>query len=131
MSAAKIEDQPIALSVRGLKLFFPGEPPYLKRWTSTLDQGEFVSVLAASGKGKTTLFRLLAGLLAPQSGTIAIGAAGDPAGVATKLRKIGYMPQRDCLMPWRTVLDNAALGLELGEQLSGKLAIRCWNCFRA
>jgi putative hydroxymethylpyrimidine transport system ATP-binding protein len=79
-----------------------------------IKQGEFVSVLAASGMGKTTLFRLLAGLIVPQSGTIVIGAAGDSAAAASKLGRIGYMPQRDCLMPWRTVLDNAALGLELG-----------------
>jgi putative hydroxymethylpyrimidine transport system ATP-binding protein len=114
LSAAKIEGQPIALSVRGLSFSFPHEPPLFEALDFDIRPGEFVSVLAASGKGKTTLFRLLAGLLVPQSGTIAIGAAGDSAEVATKLGKIGYMPQRDCLMPWRTVLDNAALGLELG-----------------
>lgn len=113
MSTAKIEGQPMALSVRGLSFSFPNEPPLFRALDIDIRQGEFVSVLAASGRGKTTLFRLLAGLLAPQTGTIAIGAAGDSTTVASKLGKIGYMPQRDCLMPWRTVLDNAALGLEL------------------
>ncbi len=114
MSAIRMEGQPIALSVRGLSFSFPGEPPLFEALDFDIRQGEFVSVLAASGKGKTTLFRLLAGLLTPQSGTIAIRATGDSAAAATRLGKIGYMPQRDCLMPWRTVLDNAALGLELG-----------------
>lgn len=114
MSTAKIEGLPIALAVRGLSFAFPDEPPLFEELDFDIRPGEFVSVLAASGKGKTTLFRLLAGLLAPQTGKIAIGAAGDSAAAAVKLGKIGYMPQRDCLMPWRTVLDNAALGLELG-----------------
>jgi putative hydroxymethylpyrimidine transport system ATP-binding protein len=114
VSAAKIEGQPIALSVHGLSFSFPGEPPLFGALDFDIRQGEFVSVLAASGKGKTTLFRLLAGLLAPQAGTIAFGATGDSAAAASKRGQIGYMPQRDCLMPWRTVLDNASLGLELG-----------------
>jgi putative hydroxymethylpyrimidine transport system ATP-binding protein len=114
LSAAKLEGQSIALSVRGLRFSFPGESSLFEALDFKIRQGEFVSVLAASGKGKTTLFRLLAGLLTPEAGTIAIGAAGESAAAAAKLGKIGYMPQKDCLMPWRTVLDNAALGLELG-----------------
>lgn len=114
MSAANIDGQPNALSVRGLSFSFPGEPPLFGGLDFDIRQGEFVSVLAASGIGKTTLFRLLAGLLVPQAGTITIGAAGDTGAAASKRGTIGYMPQRDSLMPWRTVLDNAALGLELG-----------------
>ncbi|WP_233567972.1 ABC transporter ATP-binding protein [Cohnella faecalis] len=114
MSAARKDGRPIALSVRGLSFSFPGAPSLFRELDFDIKQGEFVSVLAASGVGKTTLFRLLAGLLAPQAGTIAIGAEGVSAAAASKLGKLGYMPQKDCLMPWRTVLDNAALGLELG-----------------
>jgi putative hydroxymethylpyrimidine transport system ATP-binding protein len=114
LKEAKLEgDQPMALSVRGLTYSFHGEPPLFEALDFDIKQGEFVSVLAASGMGKTTLFRLLAGLIVPQSGSILIGAAGDSAAEASKLGRIGYMPQRDCLMPWRNVLDNAALGLEL------------------
>lgn len=114
LSKVSDEDQLTALTVRGLSFGFAVEPPLFEMLSFDIKPGEFVSVLAASGKGKTTLFRLLAGLLAPQSGTIAIGAAGDSAMMTAKLGRIGYMPQRDCLMPWRTVLDNATLGLELG-----------------
>ncbi|NBC71819.1 ATP-binding cassette domain-containing protein [Paenibacillus sacheonensis] len=113
-SAPRTPEQPAVLSVRGLGFGFAGETPLFEKLDFSLKQGEFVSVLAASGIGKTTLFRLLSGLLVPQAGTIAIGEAGDAPAAASKLGKIGYMPQKDCLMPWRTVLDNAVLGLELG-----------------
>ncbi|WP_246070709.1 ABC transporter ATP-binding protein [Paenibacillus kobensis] len=102
-----------ALSVRGLSFSFPGQPHLFKELSFDIKQGEFVSILAASGIGKTTLFRMLAGLLIPQAGTITIGTQENSAAEASKQGKIGYMPQKDCLMPWRTVLDNAALGLEL------------------
>lgn len=104
----------MVLSVRGLDYSFPGESALFQELGFEIMKGEFVSILAASGMGKTTLFRLLSGLLLPQSGTIAIGEEKDSAAEASKLGKIGYMPQKDALMPWRTVLDNASLGLELG-----------------
>ncbi len=113
MSEAMLKDQPLALSVRGLTYAFPGEPPLFDALDFDIREGEFVSLLAPSGIGKTTLFRLLAGLLAPSMGTIVFGESENSAAAASKLGNIGYMPQRDCLMPWRTVLDNAALGLEL------------------
>jgi putative hydroxymethylpyrimidine transport system ATP-binding protein len=107
------KDRPLALSVRGLTYAFPGEPPLFDALDFDIREGEFVSLLAPSGIGKTTLFRLLAGLLAPSTGTIVVGESESSAAAASKLGNIGYMPQRDCLMPWRTVLDNASLGLEL------------------
>nr|WP_110045234.1 ABC transporter ATP-binding protein [Paenibacillus cellulosilyticus] len=113
MNHAANEGKPLALSVRGLNFSFDGQLPLFHGLDFDIKQGEFVSILAASGIGKTTLFRLLSGLIAPQSGTIAIGEAAHSAAEAAAKRKIGYMPQKDSLMPWRTVLDNAALGLEL------------------
>jgi ABC-type nitrate/sulfonate/bicarbonate transport system ATPase subunit len=68
--------------------------------------GEFVSIIGPSGCGKSTLFNLLAGLDPPSAGTIELD--GRPAG--NLLGLIGYMPQDGLLMPWRSVLDNAALG---------------------
>ncbi|HET6831302.1 MAG TPA: ABC transporter ATP-binding protein [Solirubrobacterales bacterium] len=70
---------------------------------------EFVSIIGPSGCGKTTLLDLLAGLDRPSAGRILLD--GRPA--ESLLGEIGYMPQADLLMPWRTVLDNTALGLEL------------------
>jgi ABC-type nitrate/sulfonate/bicarbonate transport system ATPase subunit len=71
--------------------------------------GAFVSIIGPSGCGKSTLLNVLAGLDPPSGGRILLD--GRPA--ANLLGEIGYMPQADLLMPWRTVLDNAALGLEL------------------
>jgi ABC-type nitrate/sulfonate/bicarbonate transport system ATPase subunit len=71
--------------------------------------GEFVSIVGPSGCGKSTLFNVLAGLLAPTSGRIEL----DGRAAGRLLGRIGYMPQKDLLMPWRTVLDNVTLGLEM------------------
>ena len=71
--------------------------------------GEFVSIVGPSGCGKSTLFNIIAGLIRPSGGKVLLdGRQPDEL-----LGSVGYMPQRDCLMPWRTVLDNTTLGLEL------------------
>jgi len=73
---------------------------------------EFVSILGRSGCGKSTLFNAVAGLLEPAAGTVRYRGRvinGTPG-------HAGYMMQRDHLFPWRTVLDNVVLGLDvLGE----------------
>jgi ABC-type nitrate/sulfonate/bicarbonate transport system ATPase subunit len=73
--------------------------------------GEFVSVIGPSGCGKSTLFNILAGLEEPSAGSLQL----DGAAVHGRqlLGRVGYMPQRDLLMPWRTILDNTILGLEV------------------
>lgn len=73
--------------------------------------GEFVSVIGPSGCGKSTLFNILAGLDSPSTGQVLLD--GAPCAADDLLGRIGYMPQRDLLMPWRTVLDNTILGLEI------------------
>ena len=87
----------------------------------TVDPGEFVSLVGASGCGKSTLLRIVAGLDEPSRGCVRVGAprrdganaAPDGAMPARdRLTACAYMPQRDMLLPWRTVLDNAALPLE-------------------
>jgi ABC-type nitrate/sulfonate/bicarbonate transport system ATPase subunit len=75
----------------------------------TAGAGEFVSIIGPSGCGKSTLLNIIAGLDHADAGTVEM--AGDPAG--RRLGTIGYMQQKDLLLPWRSVLDNAALGLEL------------------
>ncbi len=76
-----------------------------------LRQQEFVSIVGPSGSGKTTLLDIIAGLLEPDSGTVLMdGAATDAAG---RLGKAAYMHQRDLLLPWRSAVDNAALGLDV------------------
>jgi NitT/TauT family transport system ATP-binding protein len=74
---------------------------------------EIVSIVGRSGAGKSTLFNLISGLLPPQSGRIAIGprADGSPG-------RIAYMLQKDLLLPWRSVLENAVLGIELFRKVT-------------
>lgn len=67
--------------------------------------GEFVTIIGASGSGKSTLFNLCVGLLEPDGGSIII----DGVEPRNRLGMLGYMPQRDLLLPWRSVLDNVVL----------------------
>jgi putative hydroxymethylpyrimidine transport system ATP-binding protein len=71
--------------------------------------GEFVTLIGPSGCGKSTVFNLVAGLEQPTGGEIRIG--GQP--LADRLGASAYMPQRDALLPWRRVIDNVTLLLEL------------------
>ena len=74
--------------------------------------GEFVTLIGPSGCGKSTLFNIIAGLLPPDAdGSILL--AGRPQQDGALLGRVSFMPQRDLLFPWRTVLDNAALALEV------------------
>ena len=74
--------------------------------------GEFVTLIGPSGCGKSTLFNIIAGLLPPDTdGSILL--AGRPQRDGGLLGQISFMPQRDLLFPWRTVLDNATLALEV------------------
>jgi ABC-type nitrate/sulfonate/bicarbonate transport system ATPase subunit len=73
-------------------------------------EGELVSVIGPSGCGKSTLLNTIAGLEQPDGGTVELD--GRPSG--DRLGMVGYMQQKDLLMPWRSVLDNAILGLEIG-----------------
>jgi ABC-type nitrate/sulfonate/bicarbonate transport system ATPase subunit len=75
----------------------------------SIDAAEFVTLIGPSGCGKSTLLELVAGLEEPSSGTIAL--SGDVH--ARRLGHVGYMPQRDLLLPWRRALDNASAGLEV------------------
>jgi ABC-type nitrate/sulfonate/bicarbonate transport system ATPase subunit len=71
--------------------------------------GEFVSIIGPSGCGKSTMFNVMAGLELPSAGEVLVD--GVPATGHTE--KFAYMPQKDLLFPWRRVIDNATLGLEV------------------
>ena len=76
--------------------------------------GEFVSIIGASGCGKSTIFRLTNQLLPMKSGEILVGSKD----IHTQKRYCGYMPQKDLLFPWRTVGQNLRLPLEIRGDLS-------------
>ncbi|MDE7395221.1 MAG: ABC transporter ATP-binding protein [Clostridiales bacterium] len=88
------------------------ETEALKDVNLSVEEGEFVAIIGPSGCGKTTILSLIAGLLKPTSGSISIGGkrVEKPSG------EIGYMLQRDHLFPWRTILKNTLLGLELQKK---------------
>ena len=76
--------------------------------TLVVQPGEFVSVVGPTGCGKSTLLNVAAGLLAPSGGVVRVSGE-ELAGLN---RKAGYLFQTEALLPWRTALDNVAVGLE-------------------
>lgn len=75
----------------------------------SVEQGEFVSLVGPSGCGKSTALNILAGLEEASGGRVLLD--GEPVREASG--KIGYMPQKDHLFPWRSIWSNVTLGLEL------------------
>src|SRR5690606_1378894 len=78
--------------------------------TLDIKDREFISIVGPSGCGKTTMFNIIANLIEPTSGDIVL-RKGRPKN--KRGSQIGYMLQRDLLFPWRTILENVTLGLEL------------------
>ncbi|WNB86496.1 ABC transporter ATP-binding protein [Cellulomonas sp. ATA003] len=78
---------------------------------TTLDipSGSFTSIIGPSGCGKSTLFNLIAGLDHPTAGRVRL----DGEDCTGHQGRVGYMLQKDLLLPWRTILGNVALGLEV------------------
>lgn len=74
-----------------------------------MEAGEFVALVGPSGSGKSTLFNLIAGLIEADEGEILL----DGQLLLERAGSFGYMPQRDLLLPWRSVADNVAIPLEL------------------
>jgi len=94
--------------------------PALRNVDLSIAPGEFVTLIGPSGCGKSTLFNIIAGLAAPdEDGSILLsGRVQQNYGL---LGKVAFMPQRDLLFPWRSVIDNATLPLEV-EGAPRKLA---------
>ena len=78
--------------------------------TLTVGVGEFVALVGPSGSGKSTLLDIVSGLLTPDSGDVLLD--GEATTAAQRLGRSAYMQQRDLLLPWRTTVGNAGLGLE-------------------
>ncbi|HEX5508116.1 MAG TPA: ABC transporter ATP-binding protein [Pseudolabrys sp.] len=78
-----------------------------------IGKGEIVAVLGKTGCGKSTMFNIVAGLIEPTSGEVAV-VGHDPFQEFAHFRgKIGIVFQNDRLMPWRTALENVLLGLQI------------------
>ncbi len=91
-----------------------GETQAIKNLSLDIKKGEFVSIVGPSGCGKSTLLSLISGLIKPSTGEIFInneplkGLSGN----------VGYMPQRDHLFEWLTILKNTIIGLEIQKKLN-------------
>jgi ABC-type nitrate/sulfonate/bicarbonate transport system ATPase subunit len=72
-------------------------------------QGAFISLVGPSGCGKSTIFNIIAGLQQPSGGRVLI----DGVDATGTIGRVGYMLQKDLLLPWRTLTDNIILGMEI------------------
>ena len=100
------------LSVRGVsKRFDAGNRAVTAIEDVSFDvpRGAFVSILGPSGCGKSTLFNIIAGLLSPSGGDVLL----EGASIVGRAGQVGYMLQKDLLLPWRTIEDNITLGQTL------------------
>ena len=100
-----------AISLRGVSKVYrpPRKRPYLAIEQVALDvaPGRFVAVVGPSGCGKSTLLSLVSGLLPPTTGEVTLNGTR----VTDVRTDVGYIFQRDALLPWRTVRENVALPL--------------------
>ena len=78
--------------------FHYDEKPIIHELNASIHEKEFVSIIRPSGCGKSTLFRLITGLEKVSTGQIEL--------TETKHHPVGYMPQKDMLLPWRTIIEN-------------------------
>ena len=81
----------------------------------SIGRGELVAILGKTGCGKSTTFNLISGLLRPSHGRVVVQGHDPYADFAWFRGKIGIVFQNDRLMPWRTAIENVALGLELNK----------------
>lgn len=109
------------LSITDLTYSIDERNPIFRDISLDVKAGEFVSIIGKSGSGKSTLFKLISGLLEPDHGDILLN------GAKTKLLgEVGYMPQKDLLLPWRTVMENVSLPLEVKKENLNLKEIRLW-----
>lgn len=103
------------LSLERVSYQYPGEDfDIVDELSFEVAPGSFHCILGVSGCGKSTIFRMINGLLRPKKGTIRVH--GRP--ISEQKHYCGYMPQKDLLFPWRSVGENLALPLEIQRGMS-------------
>src|ERR1700692_1197368 len=103
-TAVALDDVTVAFGLADAQPYIAVEQARL-----SVGQGEFVAIVGPTGCGKSTLLNLAAGLLRPISGGVRI--FNTP--LAGLNDKAGYLFQADALFPWKTAIDNVAIGLEI------------------
>jgi ABC-type nitrate/sulfonate/bicarbonate transport system ATPase subunit len=103
---------PTRLQLEDISVSFPSQGQTFQALAPldlSIGAGSFISLIGPSGCGKSTLFNVIAGLQAPTTGRVLVNGL-DTTGL---IGLVGYMLQKDLLLPWRTVLDNVVLGMEI------------------
>jgi sulfonate transport system ATP-binding protein len=103
-TAVALDDATVAFRLADSRLYTAVEKATLR-----IAHGEFVAIVGPTGCGKSTLLNVAAGLLRPVSGTVRI----FDTPLAGLNREAGYLFQADALFPWKTAIDNVAIGLEV------------------
>ncbi len=103
-NAIALEDATVAFGLGDGRVYTAVEKAQL-----AVADGEFVAIVGPTGCGKSTLLNVAAGLLRPASGAVRI--FGRP--LADLNGDAGYLFQADALFPWKTAIDNVAIGLEV------------------
>ena len=101
------------LHIENVQHSFEGTPA-LAPTTLDVEEGAFVSIVGPSGCGKSTLFNIISGLIRPTAGRVLL----DGRDVTGTTGHVGYMLQKDLLLPWRTVTENIVLGAALHGRVS-------------
>ena len=114
-AAVALDDVSVAFRLAG-----GGVYTAVDRATLNVADGEFVAIVGPTGCGKSTLLNVAAGLIAPSSGRVDI--FGAP--LAGLNRQAGYLFQADALFPWKTALENVAIGLEIAGRGYAKMRAR-------
>ena len=100
------------IEIKNLRKYYHdknGETLAIDNISLEVNKGDFISIIGTSGCGKSTLLSILAGLETKSEGIIKYNK---------KNFKIGYMLQKDSLFPWRTVLENCLIGLEIEKTIT-------------
>jgi NitT/TauT family transport system ATP-binding protein len=103
-TAVALDDATVAFRLADSRVYTAVEKARLR-----IEHGEFVAIVGPTGCGKSTLLNVAAGLLRLASGTVTI----FDAPLAGLNRDAGYLFQADALFPWKTAIDNVAIGLEI------------------
>ena len=107
-----MSDQPV-LSAKGISHTYETVDGQKIKAIEKIDldvmDGEFVALIGTSGGGKSTFLKIISGLITPTEGSVKI--KGKP--VNFKENRIGYISQSDTLLPWRNIIDNVSIGLEI------------------
>lgn len=118
------------VELRGVSLKYhtvEGEITALQDVNLKVKHKEFVSIVGQSGCGKSTLLSLVSGLIKPTRGEILI----DNEPIKGTSKRVGYMLQQDYLFEWRTILDNALLGLEIRREKTPEAVDRVHHMLQA